>query len=1120
MANPGGKITVRDLAEDAVFKFGDRIASTANKAIEANNNLIASFKELNTVANQYRGASNMSNVINNRQLEQSAIDRVIASLRTEQQTVADLRSQLERLNQTRSVSNQRTTEEIVNQRLLSQAALRSAQANSTFANSYQRLTAQMGIAATRVQDLIVRGRTAEQTQRQYNTELRNAQNEFNRLNVRVLQADSAVGRFNRNVGNYPGQAVKGLKDLIGAFGIIGGVTAFAMITKDIFNTSRELQSLDLALKNVTGTNIAFAESQTFLSRISEAYGVEINGLTKSYTGFLAASQNAIDAGKITASQIQDIFESVSKASGAMGLSVEQQQGAFLALQQMISKGNVQAEEIRGQLAERLPGAFGILAKSMGVTEQELNNLLKDGKVLAAEVLPAFAKELEKAYGVENLQRVESLAASTTRLSNAWTDFIREITEGDSVITKFFIGTISFIDKALKGFTDLTKSVEKLRDEQLETVQNNGYNAQLDLLKSMKDEEEKLGTATKDRLSLYAANETISSGRERLKELRDERNSINELLPKLQEQAKLERNLNDRLAIKDKYNEANERYNKSLDDTQLVLGQVRAATDFLNKENEKTIKTQIDPGKQKRQKQDIDYLKDVYELRKQNIENEIEGLQRVLSFESNTYEQRLEALNNYYFQKEQLNDLDYQEQVRLNNLNYKNQVEQYRRAIQDGRATFENLEELQYQHSIRKEKIDSDYQDKKARLAADFEIEQDQLFISDFEKQQKIRQREFENSMNQDLINENNRFAQEETTLQGREFAIEQHEKKILEIKRQYAIRAVQEQIRALETLLTNESLNADQRRDIEARLSDAKLSLSEKTAEVQDGINLETTEKAKQQLEELVNLASELAQSLTDFVNTLFDNRINKIDEEIEKNEEFYDKQIELAGDDASQKELLEAEAEKKRESLERKKREEQRKQAIFNKAFNAAQIIQQTSLAIISALAQVPKFDFGISASAIAAAYGAIGALQLANLLATPIPKYKGGRKGGKEEIAWVGDGGVSEVIESKSGNIRLTPNKATLTLLQEGDTVHKSKQDYFASQREKLAIGMSYENQKLNHAQTLISNSNNPDSHMVSEIRKEIKEGFKNAKVINQNNMPKIDINHEIWAMGNKKW
>lgn len=435
------------------------------------------LSDVDKLINKLRDVNSQITTINSNQIGSgvSGDRNAIAEIERLNRALAEQAQAIQRLTEQRTRSNQRTTEEIVNNRLLAQNANRAALANSTFANSYQRLSAQQAIAAQRVLDLVSRQRAAGQSQRDFNRELRNAQREFDQLNSRVIAADRAVGRFNRNVGNYPQQAIRGLKDLVGAFGLVGGVAAFAGIAKSIFDITKETQSLNLALKQVTGTQEEFIATQEFLNRIAEAYGIEINGLTKSYTGFLAASQNAIDNGSITATQIQEIFESVSKASGAMGLSVEQQQGAFLALQQMISKGNVQAEEIRGQLAERLPGAFGILARSMKVTEQELNKMLEAGTVLAADVLPAFAKELEKAYGVENLTRVESLAASTTRLSNSWTDFVKELSEGSGGVTRFFSGVVDLAAQALTAIQKLIQSREGLLKDLATDAQGRGQN---------------------------------------------------------------------------------------------------------------------------------------------------------------------------------------------------------------------------------------------------------------------------------------------------------------------------------------------------------------------------------------------------------------------------------------------------------------------------------------------------------------------------------------------------------------------------------------------------------------------------------------------------------------------
>ncbi len=66
----------------------------------------------------------------------------------------------------------------------------------------------------------------------------------------------------------------------------------------------------------------------------------------------------------------------------------------------------------------------------------------------------------------------------------------------------------------------------------------------------------------------------------------------------------------------------------------------------------------------------------------------------------------------------------------------------------------------------------------------------------------------------------------------------------------------------------------------------------------------------------------------------------------------------------------------------------------------------------------------------------GAIGALQIAQIVSAPLPKYKDGRQGGKAELAIVGEAG-REIIETKEGERYLTPNTATLTYLPEGASV-----------------------------------------------------------------------------------
>ena len=80
--------------------------------------------------------------------------------------------------------------------------------------------------------------------------------------------------------------------------------------------------------------------------------------------------------KLTAKETQDIFGTMTKAAGVLGLKTDELTGVYLALEQMISKGKITTEELRRQLGERLPGAMDIMANSLGVTTAELDGMMK------------------------------------------------------------------------------------------------------------------------------------------------------------------------------------------------------------------------------------------------------------------------------------------------------------------------------------------------------------------------------------------------------------------------------------------------------------------------------------------------------------------------------------------------------------------------------------------------------------------------------------------------------------------------------------------------------------------------------------------------------------------------
>jgi tape measure domain-containing protein len=428
------------MANDGFIEFlSPNALSELKQAETLVNNLASSIEKIN----KFKAPISPSAADN-------AIKQQIADLKAQEQAikkVSDIQRQIETNAKNQTSANQKLTKSeydyvksveraIVAKEKAAKAAEREALGNEKLYSAYNELNAARTRAKNTLRDLIA-------SQAASNSEIKKAQREFDNLDQKVRKADKAVGDFSKSVGNYKG-ALSGIGNLMGAFGISTGLYLAADLIKNIYETTKQLQSMDLALKMVSGSQDEFAKNQLFLTDLADQYGIEIKGLTKNFTEFWVASK-----GKLEAEKIKEIFTSISKSVAVMGLSVEQQDSAFLALQQMMSKGTVQAEELKKQLGNALPGAvkaatmaYQALHPELKVTEKIFMEQMKAGKILSAELLPELAKAYEKLYGIETVKRAETLAAAQNRLSNSWTTFIRSINESNSgaLSTFFSLGT--------------------------------------------------------------------------------------------------------------------------------------------------------------------------------------------------------------------------------------------------------------------------------------------------------------------------------------------------------------------------------------------------------------------------------------------------------------------------------------------------------------------------------------------------------------------------------------------------------------------------------------------------------------------------------------------------------
>lgn len=208
---------------------------------------------------------------------------------------------------------------------------------------------------------------------------------------------------------------------------------------------------------------------------------------------------------------------------------------------------------------------------------------------------------------------------------------------------------------------------------------------------------------------------------------------------------------------------------------------------------------------------------------------------------------------------------------------------------------------------------------------------------------------------------------------------------------------------------------------------DARLKDTELTAKKELEIRKETQQK---QLE----LFNEIQEAIKSIGDAYFTKRINQLQQEIDLIEERKARDIAAATAAAGTAEeraakirIIEANAQVAREQLQRRQRDFEVKKAQFDKAASIARIVQETAIQIVNNLDK--PFLLGLIA--------AIGAAQLAAVIAQPIPRYKHGTEHHHGGPAMVGDGGKSELITLPDGRQMVTPSTPVIVDLPRGSKV-----------------------------------------------------------------------------------
>ncbi|HAL1059210.1 TPA: tape measure protein [Escherichia coli] len=297
---------------------------------------------------------------------------------------------------------------------------------------------------------------------------------FNRELAKLNQnLRETLSKFNKTTSknNHSENASNSL-DVLATSAIKAGTAIYSFQTaleayKKVMEVGLKKEASQRAAQFVLGDEGAKRATE-FVKNLANNTGVDQIETLSSFAKFSAG------AGDMDAGQKESLFSNVIGTSRLMGLSTDEINGILKAFEQMASKGKIQAEELRGQLGDRMAGAFQLFARSLGMTTEELDKAMKDGKVLSKDVLPKVSAEMgrmiDKAGGWEKI--INSTQTQLGRLSNSWNNNLALMFDGSQEGLVDFTRSLTNLLNSLGGqsknlgehFGDLMKSMSNGIDD--------------------------------------------------------------------------------------------------------------------------------------------------------------------------------------------------------------------------------------------------------------------------------------------------------------------------------------------------------------------------------------------------------------------------------------------------------------------------------------------------------------------------------------------------------------------------------------------------------------------------------------------------------------------------------
>ena len=905
-------------------------------------------------------------------------------------------------------------------------------------NQEQRIQAKEALAAANSIEQL-RARVASLKREWANTDMGSAKfkqlsKDLAKANDDLSKAEASVGIYSRNVGNYS--------------------SAFSPLKFQVQQVARELPSLTMSAQQfflAISNNLPMLADE--LGRARQEYaklkaegqkGVPVwKQLISSILSWQTALVVGITVITVYGKEIGAFFKQLfagkqatidfTNANKVMisSLMEEQQKlDSMYATLNQLQSGTREYEAVKADIINQ----FQEYISKLGLESSEINNQITlYNRLSEAIAQSALQKGLAQAQSDAADELTEKFSKNLDKIRDVFVDKFGDNEKSNELFQKFrdrLINSQGEITKALEPYYNLFNRKEAVQTgmgfttkdvNDLEKFVNRVASAFSSYNASLKEAEAIYGTLNSETLNHVGI---LQGLQKQLTELQDRRDSA---------QSK----------------EEIESINKQIDAVQAQIDQY-TNLGTITKQQAKQMRD-LAKANNENSRAEEEAARELQEFRQQQS---VDSSERIYQDEKESYADRLAALEDFIEQSKKLIQMQADNEIselRINtaeelglDLNNPDDREKVIQATANQEALIREKMEAEFTKitnegaEARKDIIKQEAQD---RIDAIQSIMSDQNMRIDESEQLQMQGAQIEYTTNLDAAGGNGRKAAKAT---------EEYNKKVKEIQdkadldrlksaQDVAQQIFDETVRGAEEGLFAEEDVAEAERNLQKATFDYKKELNDQDLENYKENSDKKVQKAKEREAQIRAAISATFDAAKEIAGSLFELSLSRLEAESEANQEWADEQTErvekMEESGAISKEQAEARKEAIRQKSEEKEKEIATKQAKIKKQQSIFNIIVDTASAIMAAWSYGP-----IVGAILTALIAATSAVQLATVMAEPIPQYAKGTQDHPGGLAVVGDAGRSEIVRTPGGGMYKTPATDTLVSLPKHSVVYPS--------------------------------------------------------------------------------